>query len=144
MHFLDILTILLTVSMLGTEFAVSAILNPAFEKLDRTTWLQTMPLLAKTMGRAMPFWYALGLVFIGVEGYLHFDDPARWWLITAVLLWIAAIVYSVTVLVPINNRVAEASTGAATAAEHKHWDHLHRWRVVLLLAATSCLLWGIA
>jgi hypothetical protein len=146
MHLLDILTILCTVSMVGTEFTVSAILNPALEKLDQTTWLKTMPILAKAMGRAMPYWYALGLLFIGAEGYFHRAAPSLWWLGASVLLWAAGIVYSITVLVPINNRLAAVSTGPAssTVADHKHWDALHRWRVVLLVVATTCLLRGIA
>lgn len=146
MHVLDILTILCIVSMTGTEFTVSAILNPALDRLDQATWLKTMPVLARAMGRAMPFWYALGLLFIGAEGYLHFDSPARWWLVVAVLLWIAGIIYSVTMLVPINKRIADADPAAAsstTTAEHKHWDALHRWRVVLLVVATTCLLIGM-
>ena len=146
MHFLDVLTILLTVSMLGTEFTVSAILNPALGTLDQTTWLKTMPVLARVMGRVMPFWYALGLLLIAVEGYFHYDAPSRWWFGAAILLWVAGIVYSVTMLVPINNRIAQANAPAAssTSAEHKRWDALHRWRVALLLIATSCLLWAIA
>jgi hypothetical protein len=146
MHLLDVLTILFTVSMFGTEFTVSAILNPAFDRLDQATWLKTMPILAKAMGRAMPFWYALGFLFIGAEGYLHLDAPSRWWFAIAAVLWAAGIVYSVTVLVPINNRIAGtdiSATSSTTAAEHKRWDILHRWRVVLLLVATTCLLIGV-
>lgn len=146
MHLLDVLTILFTVSMFGTEFAVSVILNPALDRLDQATWLKTMPVLAKAMGRAMPFWYALGLVFMGIDGYLHLHTGSQWWFGIAVLLWVAGIVYSVTMLVPINNRIADAHTSAttpATAAEHKRWDALHRWRVLLLLVATTCLLIGV-
>jgi hypothetical protein len=121
MHLLDILTILCTVTMVGTEFTVAVILNPALEKLDQTTWMKTMPVLAQAMGRAMPFWYALGLILIGTEGYLHWGAPSRWWLGASVLLWAAGIVYSVTMLVPINNRIATVGTARAssTVAEHK-------------------------
>ena len=70
MHILDLLTILCTVSMVGTEFTVAMILNPALEKLDAGTWRKTMPVLAQTMGRAMPFWYGLALVLIGVAAAL--------------------------------------------------------------------------
>ena len=146
MHLLDVLTILVTVSMFGTEFTVSVILNPGLGRLDQATWLKTIPVLAKVMGRAMPFWYILGFLFIGVEGYLHLHTASRWWFSIAALLWGAAIVYSVTMLVPINNRIAAADTSAtspAAAAEHKRWDALHRWRVLLLLVPTTCLLIGV-
>jgi uncharacterized membrane protein len=146
MQLLDILTILCIVSMTGTEFTVAAILNPALDRLDRPTWLKATPVLARAMGRVMPFWYALGLVFIGVEGYLHFAAPSRSWFVAAVLLWVVGIVYSITMLVPINNRIAEAKadTTSSTTADHKRWDALHRWRVVLLVVATTCVLIGIA
>jgi predicted ferric reductase len=146
MRLIEILTILCTVSMTGTEFTVAMILNPALERLDRGTWLKTMPVLAKAMGRAMPVWYALGLVLIAAEEYLHFHTAARWWLGAAILLWVVSIVYSITMLVPINNRIADPGAGGnvSSHAEHERWDSLHRWRVALLLVATTCLLVGIA
>ena len=146
MHLFDILASLCIVSMTGTEFTISVILNPALDRLDQPTWSKTMPVLARVMGRVMPIWYALGLALIGAEAYLHWSGSSRWWLVAAILLWAAAIVYSITMLVPINNRIADMSAGGAssTAAEHKRWDSLHRWRVVLLVIATMCLLWVIA
>ena len=140
MHILDLLTIFCTVSMVGTEFTVAMILNPALERLDAGTWRKTMPVLAQAMGRAMPFWYGLALVLIGVQAYLRYGGDSRWWLMTAGLLWAAGIVYSITMLVPINNRIA---VGTAGVAEHKRWDGLHKWRVVLLVVATTCLLRGM-
>src|SRR4051794_18214053 len=106
MHILDLLTVLCTVSMVGTEFTVAMILNPALERLDAGAWRKTMPVLAQAMGRAMPYWYGLALVLIGVQGYLRYGGDSRWWLMAAGLLWAAGIVYSVTMLVPINNRIA--------------------------------------
>lgn len=146
MHLLDILTILCTVSMVGTEFTVSAILNPALDRLDRPTWLKTMPVLARAMGRAMPLWYGLGLLLMGAEVYRHWGTGSREWLGIAFLLWAASIVYSVTMLVPINNRIANMSEGSAStmSVDHKRWDTLHRWRVALLFVATAFMLMGIA
>lgn len=86
MHLLDILAILCIVSMTGTEFTVSAIINPALGRLDQSTWLKTMPVLARVMGRVMSIWYALGLALIGAEAYLHWGNFSRWWSISAVLL----------------------------------------------------------
>jgi hypothetical protein len=132
--------------MVGTEFTVSVILNPALDRLDQPTWLKTMPVLAQAFGRAMPFWYGLGLLLIGAETYRHWGTGTQEWLGIAVLLWAASIVYSVTMLVPINKRIADMSAGSASATneDHERWDALHRWRVVLLLAAIAFLLTGIA
>lgn len=146
MQILLAITVLCTVAMVGTEFTIAMILNPALDRLDESTWLKTMPVLAKTMGRAMPIWYALGFVLIGSQTYLRFDTPARWWLLTSAALWAIAILYSITMLVPINNRIANAGAGSAPSVmiEHHRWDMLHRWRVVLLVVAAACLLIGLA
>jgi uncharacterized membrane protein len=145
MHFVDLLTILCVVSMLGTEFTVSTFINSALAKLDRETWSRATPVLAQTMGRAMPFWYFLGLFFIGVEAYLRRSQGLHLWIDLALLLWIVGILYSVTMLVPINNRIIrlDSSSSSSAAMEHKHWNMLHRWRVVLLGVAVVCLIGGM-
>lgn len=146
MQIFDLVTVLCTVAMTGTEFTIAMILNPALDQLDEATWLRTVPVLAKTMGRAMPIWYALGFVLIGTQTYLRFDTPSRWWLFTSAALWAASILYSVTMLVPINNRIASATAGSAPSVmiEHERWDALHRWRVALLVVSVACLLIGLA
>ncbi len=146
MQILLVVTVLCTVAMVGTEFTIAVILNPALAQLDESTWLKTMQVLAKTMGRAMPGWYALGFVLIGAQAYLRFDTPSRWWLLTSAALWAIAILFSITMLVPINNRIASAGAGSAPSVmiEHHRWDMLHRWRVVLLVIAAACLLLGVA
>jgi uncharacterized membrane protein len=66
-------------------------------------------------------------------------------LLFAVVIWIATIVYTVTTLVPINNRIARMA-GASPEGwreEHKRWDTYHRWRIVSLMIAMVCLVWGI-
>jgi hypothetical protein len=144
MQVLDICTILCAVAMTGTEFTVAFILNPALDGLDESTWLRTMPALAKAMGRAMPVWYATTSLLAAAEAYLRFGTSAGWWIVTAAALWASSIVFSITMLVPINNRIASASaTSASLMLDHDRWDGLHRWRVALLLAATACLLIGI-
>jgi hypothetical protein len=146
MQILLVVTVLCTVAMVGTEFTIAMILNPALNRLEESTWLPTMQVLAKTMGRAMPVWYALGFVLIAIETYLGFGTPSRWWLLTSAGLWATAIVFSITMLVPINNRIASAGAGSAPSViiEHHRWDLLHRWRVVLLVVSAACLLIGLA
>jgi hypothetical protein len=146
MRFLDILTVLFAVAMTGTEFTVAFILNPALDALDESAWLRAMPALAKVMGRAMPIWYASSFVLITAEAYLRFGTESRWWMVAAAALWASSIVYSVTMLVPINNRIASANQAPASALmlDHERWDVLHRWRVAVLVAATVCLLVVVA
>jgi uncharacterized membrane protein len=145
MLFLDILTILCAGLMIGNELAVSLFVNPVIWKLEDRSQAKALSLFAGTLGKVMPFWYALCLVLMVVEAYLRRHQPALTLLLAAVAIWIAIIVYTVTTLVPINNRIARLA-GALPEGwreEHKRWDAYHRWRILSLMIAMVCLVWGI-
>jgi uncharacterized membrane protein len=64
----------------------------------------------------------------------------------AAVLWAATIVFTIAMLVPINNRIAKMDP------EHPYdrwlqdrcrWDHLHQVRVTLLIMAFVLLLTGL-
>jgi uncharacterized membrane protein len=135
MHLLDILTILCTGLMIGNELAVSLFINPALWQLDEHAQTKALSLLARSLGKAMPFWYALCLVLLIAEAYLRRHEPALTPLLVATAIWIAVILYTVTTLVPINNRIAAASLPTQWRSEHKKWDTLHRWRILFLIVA---------
>jgi Domain of unknown function (DUF1772) len=145
MHFLDVLTIVCAGLMIGNELAISLFVNPVVWQLEDRPQAKALSLFAGTLGKVMPFWYALCLVLMIVETYLRRDQPALTPLLVAVAIWIATIVYTVSTLVPINNRVARLA-GALPEGwreEHKRWDGYHRWRILLLMTAMVCLVWGI-
>ena len=63
-------------------------------------------------------------------------------LLTATLIWAGVIVFTIAMLVPINDRIASMNTGAPVPGwkqDHKKWDFLHRIRIVLLLVALLVL-----
>ena len=143
MHLLDIITILCTGLMVGNELTVSLFVNPVIWQLDEPAQAKALSLFARYLGKAMPIWYALSLVLLIVEAYLRRNQPALTPLLTAIIIWIAVILYTVTTLVPINNRIAALSTGSLPAqwrSEHKKWDTLHRWRILLLTIAITCVI----
>jgi hypothetical protein len=145
MLFLDILTILCAGLMIGNELAVSLFVNPVIWKLEDRSQAKALSLFAGTLGKVMPFWYALCLVLMVVEAYLRRHQPGLTLLLIAAAIWIAIIVYTVTTLVPINNRIARLA-GALPEGwreEHKRWDTYHRWRILALMIAMVCLAWGI-
>jgi hypothetical protein len=145
MLFLDVLTILCTGLMIGNELAVSLFVNPVIWQLEDRSQAKALSLFAGTLGKIMPFWYAFCLVLMVVETYLRRHQPALTLLLAAVAIWIAIIVYTVTTLVPINNRIARLA-GALPEGwreEHKRWDTYHRWRILSLMLAMVCLVWGI-
>ena len=146
MFFLDIVTTVCIGLMVGTEFAVSAFVNPALRKLDDVAQLNAIRIFAGRLGAAMPFWYALSLVLLIIEAVLRRSETGFALLLGSAGIWAAAIVLSVLFLVPINNRLARLSPNAPSGQalqEHERWDALHRARVVVLGAAMVCFLFAI-
>jgi uncharacterized membrane protein len=145
MLILDVLTILCTGLMIGNELAVSLFVNPVVWQLEDRSQARALSLFAGILGKVMPFWYVLCLLLMIAETYLRRHQPGLTLLLIAVVIWIAIIVYTGTTLVPINNRIARLADGLPEGwrQEHKRWDMYHRWRILLLVIASVCLVWGI-
>ena len=119
--FLDIASIVTIGLMIGTEFAVSAFINPVLSRLDDRARLDAIRLFAARLGFAMPFWYGLGLVLLIAQAILFRHQPQFALLATATGLWTAVIVLTLVFLVPINNRLAQLAPDAPARdalAEH--------------------------
>jgi uncharacterized membrane protein len=59
---------------------------------------------------------------------------------------VGVIIFTVRVLVPINNRIASLNTAAPAPGwkqDHKKWDSLHRVRILLLLVALIALIYAL-
>lgn len=146
MHYFDILTILCVGLMIGNEFAVSVFVNPVVWKLEGHAQAKALSLFASSLGKTMPFWYGLCLLLMLIEAYLRRHEPALVSLLSASAIWIAIVIYTISALVPINNRIAVLESDALPAGwqkEHKRWDTLHRWRIVFLTIAMVLLLHAI-
>ena len=142
MHLLDVITILVTGLMIGNELTVSLFIAPVMWQLDEHAQAKALSLFARLLGKVMPLWYALCLVLLIAESYLRRHEPALTPLLIATAIWIAVILYTVTTLVPINNRIAALSTASLPTqwrSEHKKWDTLHRFRILALITAMVCL-----
>ncbi len=145
MTLLDVVTTISIGLLIGTEFAVSAFINPVLEKLDESARARAVSLFAVRLGAAMPFWYGLSLVLLIVEAIVRRHSTGSVLLIAAAAIWFVVIVITVLVLVPINNRVAAMPPGSFPEdmqRAHKRWDTLHRLRVLALLVAMVCFLLG--
>jgi uncharacterized membrane protein len=146
MHLVDVLTIVCTGLMIGNELAVSLFVNPAVWQLEESAQAQALSLLARSLGKAMPFWYAACLVLLIVEAYLHRQGSTLPLIVAAIAIWIAVIIYTVVALVPINKRIALLPAGSLPVRwrqDHERWDKLHRLRILLLTAALSFLAYGL-
>jgi uncharacterized membrane protein len=144
----DIATATVTGLMAGNEFAVAAFVHPQLRKLGQSTHAPTAALLAGVLGKAMPLWYGLALVLILGAAFEHrpISNGPGLFILLAAILWAATIVFSIAMLVPINNRIAKMDP------EHPYdcwlqdrcrWDQLHQVRVALLIMAFVLLLTGL-
>jgi uncharacterized membrane protein len=143
MHTLDLVTIIATGLMIGNELTVSLFINPVVKQLDIAAQTKALSLFAKYLGRAMPIWYAGCLVLLVTETILRKTETAFLPLLAAVILWAAIILFTILLLVPINNRIARldaTSQYTQWVGEHRHWERLHRLRILGLLIAFILLL----
>jgi len=146
MHLLDAATIATAGLMVGNELAVSAFVNPAMWQLESASQARGLSLLARSLGRVMPVWYSLLLALLALESFLHRHQAAWIPLLAATAIWAGVIVYTIGMLVPINNRMASLSSSSPAAGwkqDHKRWDALHRVRILLLAIALFALAYAL-
>ena len=144
----DIATATVTGLMVGNELAVAAFVHPQLHKLGQGTHAQTAAPLAGMLGKAMPIWYGISLVLIGGGAFEHrpVSSGAGLFILLAAVLWAATIVFTITMLVPINNRIAKMNPEHpydCWLQDRSRWDQLHQTRVVLLIMAFILLLTGL-
>jgi uncharacterized membrane protein len=144
----DIATAAVAGMMVGNEFAVATFVHPELRRLGDKAHAQIVAPLAGSLGKAMPLWYAFAFILIFGAAFEHRPVSSGPGLLIAVAgaIWTATILFTVTMLVPINNRIARMNP------EHPHegwlrdrarWDRLHRIRVALLIVALLLLLAGL-
>ena len=148
METLNVMAILVAGLMVGCELSIAAFIHPTLDMLPDDVHQPAASAIARVMGTVMPFWYALTFLLSLAEVVIRWHQSGRLpiWIVTSSLLWMLAILYTITTLVPINNRIAswEKSTPPPDwKLFRRRWDMLHRWRVVLLTIAFVLLIVGI-
>jgi hypothetical protein len=95
----------------------------------------------------MPFWYAVTLLLILGALFEHrpITSSSGIFIAAAALLWATVIVFTITTLVPINNRIASIRDRPHPTwlQDRCRWDRLHRIRVEILIVALLLLLIGL-
>ena len=100
--------------------------------------------IARVLGAVMPLWYAGTLLLSGAVAFSlrHVGHTPFQLACVSAALFLAAIVYTITGLVPINTRIAgwdlEALPGDWKQMRLT-WDARHTLRVVILAVAFVCL-----
>lgn len=145
---LDVVLIVVAGLMVGNELAIAAFVHPTFDRLADDIHVSSAPAIARILGRVMPFWYGLVAVLILAEAMIrwHLSGHLPLLITASAVLWVLSIVYTITALVPINNRIASWTKSAPPAnwkTYRRRWDLLHRWRVLLLVVAFTLMVIGI-
>jgi uncharacterized membrane protein len=144
---LNIVSIIVAGLMVGSELAIAAFVHPTLDRLPENVHLPAASALAGVLGRFMPFWYILVFFLTLAEVYIQWHQSGRLpiWIVTSAILWALASVFTITALVPINNRIAsweKVTPPADWKTFRSRWDLLHRWRVALLTIAFGFLIVG--
>ncbi|HZP03964.1 MAG TPA: DUF1772 domain-containing protein [Terracidiphilus sp.] len=142
----SVVTILPVGLMTGVEFAVWAFINPILFKLDEHARDEAVRLFGLKLGKVMPFWYVGNFLLLIAECVFLRGQQTIRYLVAASGFWAVAILLSLIVLVPINNRIVRADgtlTPEQLHGQHRKWDAMHRVRVVTLCAAYALLLLGM-
>jgi len=143
-HVVEIAAIVVAGTMTGNEIAVAVFFHPRISRLEDTAHATAAQALARALGAAMPFWYALTLLLsLAVTFLAHSTWSLPWWLaLSATTLFAIMIVYSVLLPVPINNQIARWQPDALPAnwrELRRRWDTLHAIRVCFLILALILL-----
>ena len=145
--YLDIAAALSLALLTGTEFAVSAFVNPVLWRLDDRSQSLAVKAFADKLGSAMPPWYGANLLLLIIETVLRRHHPGGIFFLWSCILWALVILFTVLFLVPLNNRLRQMQTHLLSAADrqtHRKWDARHRLRVAVLILACILFLYGIA
>ena len=131
--------------MTGNELCVS-IFHAQIRRMEEKVEFEMGQASAAAFGKFMPFWYAATLLLTGAVAYSLRGSRAPALLADiSAALWLLSIVLTVTLLVPINSRIAGwkwETRPADWPQARRTWDTRHAVRVCLLLAALLCLVFA--
>lgn len=141
-----IIAVMLVGPMVGVELSVALVVNPAADRLPREAAVQSRSTAAGSLGRFMPFWYALSLTATAVWAAVSWGQPGAWLGGVSAVLLALSVAMSIVLLVPINKQVASWPATGAPAEWRQlvhRWDRLHYARVAIILVAFALLAWGV-
>lgn len=144
----DVLTAAVAGTLVGNEFAIAAFVHPQLQRLNAAAHAKAAPLLAGSLGRFMPYWYVLALLLMAGAMYGHgpITSGPGLLIFSSVVLWVIAILFTITSLVPINNRIAGMDPEQphdSWLRDRCRWDSFHRLRVTILTLSLVMLLTGL-
>lgn len=129
-------------TLVGSEFAVAAFFRPILGRLPDDAFRAARGDSAGLLGKVMPFWYLASFALLVAVGVVA--DSQRWLIAAGTGLMTLVVLITVTVMVPINNRIAAwRTTGEVSRTLAARWDRLHWLRVALLAVVFVLLVIGV-
>jgi hypothetical protein len=128
---MEMLAPVITGPMVGVEIAVATFTNPIIARLPDDAFRDARSEGSRVLGKVMPFWYIATLVVLIAAAVVSHSVLIA----VAAGLMAAVVLLTVTVLVPINNRIgAWTQSGGPSRDLAGRWDRLHWLRVAVLVA----------
>jgi len=141
---IDLIAVLVTMLLTGSELAVGAFVHPVLSKLPDAAHAAAAKPLARLLGKVMPFWYAAALLLAIVSLLTYAVGTRSWWAcLSSVILLAVTVPFSLICLVPINNRVAAWDLNALPSDwknDRRRWDQYHSIRIVILVLASVAIM----
>ena len=144
---LAVITATVTGVMVGVEFAVAVFVNPIQRRLPVGSWIEVTAAGGRVLGRVMPFWYIGSLLLTAWLAAAQWGGTAGDAAVAAAGLLIVSVVMSLTLLVPLNNRIITWTADNHPAdwrEQHQRWDRWHYARVTVIVAAFVLILVAVA
>jgi uncharacterized membrane protein len=138
MMVLAIVTVVVVGLMVGVEFAVAVFVNPIFDRLPADAGVAARSDGGRVLGRVMPFWYIGSVLLSSVWAATAWGAAGTALVLVGIGLLVVSVLMSVTLLVPINNRVVRWAADGVPAdwrQQVNRWDRLHYVRVAVIVAA---------
>jgi hypothetical protein len=133
---LQILTVLVLGLMCGSELNIALFGHPTLNRQPLDTHILVRSSFASLFGRVMPFWMSGSALLLLPFEHL---SQAVWRLsVTALILQVGAVIFSLVAPVPINNRIVHwtPQTFPANWRQEEHlWDVYHWLRTSALIVA---------
>lgn len=135
-----VVAVLVTGVMVGVELSVAVVVAPIVGRLPARAQVAARAELARVLGRVMPWWYGVSVLTVAGTVASLWGSAAAWVAAVALVFLLAGVVMSVTLLVPVNERLAQWAEVEGSQQWHAQvatWDRLHRVRVLLIVLALA-------
>jgi hypothetical protein len=137
--------IISTALVFGNEFSVGFFIHRSLARADHRAFLPAIQVFARFFGKIMPIWMPATLILHLLLLWLTWRWPAShtMFLLSAAILWVIIIVFSVLGPVPINDRVKVWNIDRLPddwEVQRRQWDALNAIRVFLIALAFVALL----